>query len=252
MLALAGLFAQGADPLSKAEELYGRADYQASLRLVREDGQASAQALGLIGRDHFMLGDYKKAAEAFERAFRMEPGNSEYAHWLGRSFGRRAETAAPFFTGRYASKAREYFEKAVALDGGNEAALRDLFEYYLEAPGCLGGGFDKAEAIARQIGERNPGQGLVGQAKLANRRHEFDTVDEQLRRVVDMARHGRIAASLAPNSPQVIFARARLYMEQKRNDRARALLNEYLRSNLTPGDPLRVEAQKLLKEASGA
>ena len=252
MLAFAGLFAQGADSLSKAEELYGRADYQASLTLARESGRASAQGLGLMGRDSFMLGDYKKAVEAFERAFRMEPANSEYAHWLGRSFGRRAETAAPFLAGRFASKARGYFEKAVALDPGNEAALRDLFDYYLEAPGALGGGYDKAEAIARQIEQRNPAQGIFDQARLADRRREFDTVDEQLRRAVDLARHGGIVASLAPDSPQVIFARARLYMEQKRNDRARAILNQYLRSNLTPGDPLRVEAQKLLKEASGA
>jgi len=266
LLALRGLFAQAADPLLKAEELYRHADYHASLTLARESGQAGAQALGLIGRDHFMLGDYKKAAEAFERAFSIEPANSEYAHWLGRSFGRRAETAAPFFAPRYESKARGYFEKAVALDPGNEAALRDLFDYYLEAPGYLGGGYDKAEAIARQIGERNPGQGLSDQARLADRRREFDGVDEQLRRVVDMAqrlaRHGRIAASeaafdqadqIAPDSPQVVLARARLYVEQKRNlDRARALLNQYLRSNLTPGDPSREEAEQLLKEASGA
>ncbi len=266
LLALPGLFAQGADPLSKAEELYRHADYQASLTLVRESGPAGTQALGLMGRDRFMLGDYKKAAEAFERAFSMEPANSEYAHWLGRSFARRAETALPFFAPRYASKAQEYFEKAVALDPGNEAALRDLFDYYLEAPGLLGGGYDKAEAIARQIARRNPAQGLSDQARLADRRREFDTVDEQLRRVVAMAqrlaRQGRIAASeaaldqaeqLAPNSPKVVFLRARLYVEQKRNlDRARVLLNQYLRSNLTPGDPSRQEAEKLLKEASGA
>jgi cytochrome c-type biogenesis protein CcmH/NrfG len=222
--------------------------------------------LGLIGRDRFMLGDYKKAAEAFERAFSMEPANSEYADWLGRSFGRRAETASPFFGPRYASQAREYFEKAVALDPGSEAAQRDLFDYYLEAPGFLGGGYDKAEAIARKIAERNPGQGLFDQARLADRRREFDTVDEQLRRVVDMAqrlaRQGRIGASeaafdradqIAPDSPQVVLARARLYVEQKRNlDRARDLLNQYLRNNLTPGDPSRAEAEKLLKEASGA
>src|SRR5580704_9787742 len=266
LLALPGLFAQGADPLSKAEELYRHADYQASLTLVRESGLASAQSLCLIGRDHFMLGDYKKAAAAFERAFSMEPANSEYAHWLGRSFGRRAETAPPFFAPRYGSKAREYFEKAVALDPGNEAALRDLFDYYLEAPGFLGGGYDKAEAIARQIAERNPSQGLLDQTRLANRRRQFDTVDEQLRRVVTraqrLARQGRIGASeaafdkadqIAPDSPQVVFARARLYVEQKRNlDRARALLNQYLRSDLTPGDPSREEAEQLLKEASGA
>lgn len=279
LLALPGLFGQGAgsDPLSKAEELYRSTDYRASLTLLSEHGQTSGQALYLIGRDHFMLGDYKKAAEAFERAFSLEPAKSEYAHWLGRSFGRRAETSAPIFAPLYASKARAYFEKAVALDGGNEEALNDLFDYYLEAPGFLGGGYDKAEAIAQRIAERNPAEGHFAQAQLADKRRQFDTAEEQLRRAMDLAprqvgrildlarylaRHGHIAESeaafdqaekLAPNSPKVYFARARMYIEQKRNlDRARALLNQYLRSNLTPDDPSREQAEKLLKEASGA
>ena len=279
LLGLPGLFGQdpGSDALSKAEELYRRTDYRASLTLLSETGQTSGQALYLIGRDHFMLGDYKKAAEAFERAFRLEPAKSEYAHWLGRSFGRRAETSSPIFAPLYASKARAYFEKAVALDAGNEEALNDLFDYYLEAPGFLGGGYDKAEVIAQRIAERNPAEGHFAQAQLADKRRQFDTAEEQLRRAIDLAprqvgrvldlarylaRHGRIAESeaafdraekLAPDSPKVYFARARMYIEQKRNlERARALLNQYLRSNLTPDDPSREQAEKLLKEASGA
>jgi tetratricopeptide (TPR) repeat protein len=277
LLAWPGLFGQvsplintplpaSEDPLSRAEELYRQTDYPASLTLLRESGRASGKALYLIGRDHFMLGDYKKAAEAFKQAFSMEPGNAEYALWLGRSFGRRAETSIPFFAGSSASQARSCFEKAVALDPKNAEALNDLFDYYLEAPGFLGGGYDKAEAIAQRIAKRNAAEGRFAQARLADRRRQFDTADEQLRRAIDLARdlarHGRIAESesafdqadqLAPNSPQVTLARARMYIEQKRNlDRARALLIQYLRSNSTPGDPSREQAEKLLKEASGA
>ena len=288
LLALLGMFGQAVpvgsfpvpaskDPLSAAEELYGRTDYQASLSLLYQSGQAGGKAFYLIGRDHFMLGDYKKATEALEQAFSMEPANSEYAHWLGRSFGRRAETSSLFFAPSYASKARAYFEKAVALDPDNGEALNDLFDYYLEAPGFLGGGYDKAEAIAQRIAERNPAEGHFAQAQLADRRRQFDTAEEQLRRAIDLAprqvgrlldlarhlaRQGRIedseatfdqAERLAPNSPKVAFARARIYIEQKRNlDRARDLLNQYLRSNLTPDDPSREQAKKLLKEASGA
>jgi tetratricopeptide (TPR) repeat protein len=276
--ALPGLFGQVGvdDPLLKAETLYRETDYRASLTLVRDSGKAGGPALALMGRDYFMLGDYKKAAEVFERAIGMEPANSEYAHWLGRSFGRRAETSSPFFAPVYASKARAYFEKSVALNPENEEALNDLFDYYLEAPGFLGGGFDKAEVIAKRIAERNPAEGHFAQAQLADKRREFDSAEEQLRRAIDLAprqvgrvldlarylaRHGRIeeseaafdrAEQLAPNAPKVYFARARTYIEQKRNlDRAKALLNQYLRSNLTPDDPSREQAEKLLREANG-
>jgi tetratricopeptide (TPR) repeat protein len=269
----------GQDALSKAEEFYRRTDYQTSLALVAEIaqiGQPGGAACSLAGRDYFMLGDYKKATEAFQKALALEPGNSEYAHWLGRSFGRRAETSSPFLAARYASKARSYFEKAVALDPNNEDALSDLFDYYLEAPGFLGGGYDKAEAIAQRIAERNPAEGHFAQAQLADKRKQFDTAEEQLRRAIELAprqvgrmldlarylaQHGRIqeseaafdkAEQLAPNAPKVDFARAGVYVQQKRNlDRAKALLLKYLGSNLTPDDPPREQAKKLLQEVSG-
>ena len=276
VLLLVGSGALAQDPLSKAEELYHRTDYQTSLTMIRESGLASAAAFGLAGQDLFMLGEYKKASEAFERAFALEPANPDYALWLGRSFGRRAETASPFFASSYASKARGYFEKAVALDPKNEQALSDLFDYYLEAPGFLGGGFDKADVIAKRISEQNPAEGHFAQAQLADRRKEFDTAEEHLRRaieltprkvrrVLDLARYlakrGRIsereaafnhAKEMAPDAPVVSFTRAQIYIEQKRNlDQAKALLQQYLRSNLTPDDPSREQAEKLLQEASG-
>jgi tetratricopeptide (TPR) repeat protein len=282
LLAMPALWGQ--DALPKAENLYERTNYGASLALLQESGllgqqagPSAGKAYCLAGRDHFMLGEYKKASEAFEQALALEPANSEYAHWLGRAFGRRAETSSPFSAPLHASKARAYFEKAVELDPTNEEALNDLFDYYLEAPGFLGGGYDKAEALAKRIAERNPAEGHFAQAQLADKRKQFDTAEDQLRRamelaprqvgrVLDLARylakHGRIpeseaafdeAEKLAPNSPKVRFARARTYVEQKRNlDKARVLLNQYLRSDLTPDDPPRQQAEKLLREASGA
>jgi tetratricopeptide (TPR) repeat protein len=265
LLGLAGLLGQSSDPLAKAEELYRRTDYRASLTLARENGRATAQATFLVGRDYYMLGDYKRAAEALERALALEPSNSELAWWLGRSFVRRAELASPFFGAGYASKARAYLEKAVALDPNNEAALRDLFDYYLEAPGSSGSGYDKAERVAQEIAARNPAEGHFVETQLADRRKQFDTTEEQLRRVLNLARElargGRIAQSeaafdraeqIAPDSlGKVSLERARIYVEQRRNlDQAEALLNQYLRSNLKPDDPSREQAERLLKEAA--
>jgi len=112
---------------------------------------------------------------------------------------------------------------------------------------------------------------------LADRRKQFDTAEEHFRRAMELApqqvgrvldlarylaRHGRIQESeaafdkaerLAPSAPKVLFARARIYVEQKRNlAQAKALLQKYLASDLTPEDPSRAQAEKLLKEASGA
>lgn len=281
LFAFPALFAQTtsnpSDPLVKAQDLYNRTDYEASLQTLRGAAPSSTKADFIAGRDYFMLGDYKRATEVLERAVSADTSNAEYALWLGRSYGRRAETASPFSAPKYASKARTYFEKAVQLDPKSQDALSDLFDYYLEAPGFLGGGYEKAEAIAKRMADLNPAEGHLAQAKLADRRKQFDTAAEQLRRAAEVAPHelGRLldlarylakhgqtaesdaafdkAAKLAPDSPQVKFVRAQTLIEQHRNlPEARALLDKYLESNLTADDPSRAQAEKLLKKASGA
>ena len=265
----------GQDSLQRAEELYNKTEYQASLTLLYEVSPHTAAAYNLIGRDYFMLGEYKKATDAFQRALALEPSNSAYAHWLGRAFGRRAETSNPFMAPMHASKARQYFEQAVALDAANDEALNDLFDYYLQAPGFLGGGYEKAEQVAKRIAQRNEAEGHFAQAQLADRRKQYDTAEEQLRRAMELAPHqvGRVldlakylakrgryqeaeatfdrAARIAPASPRIYFDRARVYIEEKRNlDKAKDLLMKYLQSDLTPDDPPREQAAKLLKQVS--
>jgi len=275
LLALTCLYGQVS--LKQAEELYQRTDYKASLALLRDASQHTGAVYCLMGQDYFMLGEYKKATDSFEKALSLEPSNSVYAHWLGRAFGRRAETSGPFTAPMNASKARQYFERAVALDPSNEEALNDLFDYYLQAPGFLGGGYDRAEQIAARIAQQNEAEGHFAQAQLADKRKQFDTAEEQLRRamdlapkqvgrVIDLARYlakrGRFeeseaafdrAEALAPGAPKVYFARARTYIEHKRHlDKAKDLLVKYLHSDLTPDDPPREEAEKLLRQATGA
>src|SRR5579863_10244455 len=83
----------GQDSFKRAEELYQRTDYKSSLTLLRDIATPAGAVYCLMGQDYFMLGEYKKATDSFEKALALQPSNSVYAHWLGRSFGRRAETS---------------------------------------------------------------------------------------------------------------------------------------------------------------
>lgn len=274
LFAATSLFA-GTD-WKQAQQLYQRTDYSASLAILEADSAPSAAAYALIGRNRYMLGEYKKATEALQEAVSLEPSNSSYVLWLGRAYGRRAEKASPLAAPGYASKTREYFEKAVELNPKNEEALNDLFDYYLQAPGFLGGGFDKASALAKRIGELNPAEYHFAQARLAEHKKQYDKAEEQLReaaalapprqvgRIIDLAtylaKQGRYQESdatfqkaerIEPDSPKVMYAKAAVYIEHKRNlAEAKALLQKYLQSNLTPDDPPREEAHKLLKRAN--
>jgi tetratricopeptide (TPR) repeat protein len=260
-----------------AQNLYNRTDYAGTLAMLRGIPNPDAATLGLMGRSEFMLGEFSKATEYFEKAAALAPTNSEYPLWLGRTWGRRAETASPLFAPINASKARRYLERAVALDPGNREALSDLFDYYLEAPGFLGGGLDKAEAVARRLSRTDPPEYHYELAQIATKQKEYGLAEEQLRRameaaprqvghVVDLAkflaRQGRIDESeaalqqadrIAPGSPRLLYERASIYVENRRHlDQARELLKRYLQSNLTPDDPPREAAERLLRQAAGA
>ncbi len=269
--------ALGAGPeFDRARKLYNSTDFDGSLNILQSMPAKDSEVLALMGQDFYMLTDYKKATDELEKAVAAAPSNAEYTLWLARAYGRRAETSSPFTAPGHASKAHHYFEKAVELDSKNLEAINDLFEYYLEAPGFLGGGFDKAQAMATRIAQLDPAEGFWAQAKLAEKRKEYGTAEMNLRRaaaaaprqigkLVDLARlltgQGRYqeadramdaAEQIAPDNPRLLFAKADLYIKSGRHiDLARKLLERYLTCNLTPDDPSRADAQKLLRQASG-
>jgi Flp pilus assembly protein TadD len=267
------LAAAGGD-FDHARKLYNLTDFDQSLKVLLAIPEKDAAIHEFIGRNYYMQGDYKKATEALDKAAAANPDSGEIALWLGRAYGRRAETSSPFTAPGHASKARQWFEKAVELSPKNTEAFSDLFEYYLEAPGFLGGGFDKAQAVAAKMAALDAAEGHWAQAKLAEKRKEFGSAEEQLRRAIEaspqrvgrildlakfLARQGRFqdadqtfarAEKVAPNSPKVIFAKADTYIKTGRNvDLAKVLLKRYLTMKLSPEDPTRADAARLLKQA---
>lgn len=265
-----------AQDLTKAEELYNRTEYERSLALLDRNSNDAPMNF-LIGRNSFMLGNFKGASQAFERAIQATPSNSEYFDWLGRAYGRRAETSNPLMAPAWASRARQAFEKSVQLDPNNRDALADLFDYYLEAPGFLGGGYDKAFAVAEKVSSIDPAEAYYDRFKLDQKRKEFGSAEQHLRQAVAAAPHsvGHIIAlakylasqgrnsesdalfadaqQVAPNNPKVWFAQADVLVKQKRKlSEAKALLTKYMNAPITADDPPRQEALRLLKQVSGA
>ena len=262
--------------LSQAEELYKRTDYERSLALLDLHSNQATTAF-LIGRNYFMLGDFKKSTDYLQKATNADPSNSEYMDWLGRVYGKRAETSNPLLAPGFASKARQAFEKAVELNPKNSDALSDLFDYYLNAPGFLGGGYDKALAVSQKMAAIDPPEGYFEKAKLAQKRKEYQTAEEHLRQAVAVAQHKvghmialakflasegrtresddvfRQAETIAPNAPEIWYARADVLVKQKRNlNEAKNLLEKYMRAQITVDDPPKEDAVRLLKQAGGA
>src|SRR4051812_14930639 len=94
------------DIVNQAHALYQRTEYQASLRILASDPAPDAASYLLMGKNHFMMGDYKKAIESLEKARGLDPTSSEIELWIGRAWGRRAEGGSPFAI-MYASRTRQ-------------------------------------------------------------------------------------------------------------------------------------------------
>ncbi|HUA61150.1 MAG TPA: tetratricopeptide repeat protein [Verrucomicrobiae bacterium] len=273
---LVGVGWAGSPQLDEARRLFAVTDFEHSLSVLRAIPQKDAEVYELMGRNYYILADFRKASDSFEQAFNQQPSNSSYALWLARSYGRRAETSSVLTAPGLASKARQYFERAAQLNPRNIEALTDLFEYYLEAPGFLGGGYEKAQRIAAQIDQVDASEGHWAMYRLAEQRKDFSRAEEQLRRAVEaapkqigklidlarfLAKQGRYqeadqsidrAEQVAPDSARLVFVRADIYIRSNRNlDQARSLLQKYLSLNLTPDDPPRADAARLLRKISG-
>lgn len=269
-------WAQSSTGLKHAVELYQKTQYRDALAIAEPAQPKSAPVYALIGQCYYMMENYKKAGESFEKAIEADPKDSLYWDWLGRAYGKRAESSNPFTAPFYARKARANFEKAVELDTKNLEAVDDLFEYYLEAPGMLGGGTDKAAQLSERIHTIAPARYHSMQARLAEKQKQIPAAEQHLKEAIEaapdeagrlidlarfLARQGRAAESdaaferasqLAPNRADLKFQRARAYIDSGRNtEQARQLLQEYLQLALTPDDPPRADAQKLLQELTG-
>jgi tetratricopeptide (TPR) repeat protein len=268
--------ALAASDLDTARKRYNHTDFAGAAALLEPIAKQDFAASELLGQSFYMLGEYKKSTDAFETAVSLNPNSSSAFHWLGRAYGRRAETSFPVTAVGYAGKARSNFEKAVQLDSRNSEAVNDLFEFYLQAPGFLGGGLDRAAKLADQIARQDAAEGNFAKARIAEQRKEYPAAETYLRRAMELApqQPGRIvdlakflaqrgrfeesdstfvqARKVAPDVPKVLFAEADTYIKSKRKvEEARELLKKYLASNISPDDPPKLEARKLLKQASG-
>lgn len=93
----------------------------------------------------------------------------------------KAQEASVFTKMSWAKKCREAFQKAVNLDSRSIEARFELFHYFLFAPGFAGGGIEKAQAQADELGKIDPLQGRVARAEIAFQQKNTAAGEAELR-----------------------------------------------------------------------
>ncbi len=148
-----------------------------------------AESYNLMCRAYFSLGDWDHGIPYCEKSVKIAPDNSRYHLWLGRIYGEKADRASWFTAAGLAGKVRDQFEAAVKLNPDNVDARTDLAEFYLEAPGIVGGGRDKAEAQANALDKLDPAKAHWVRGRIAEKNKELATAEKEYRAAIEVS-HG--------------------------------------------------------------
>jgi len=203
--------ARSAGPLAEMERLLmqGHADDAiAGLRsLNSQDGQAHL----LLCRAYYSEGVADAAVSECETALRTLGQNSKAQDWMGRAYGIKADKAGPIAGYKLAAKVKAAFESAVELDPRNADAVNDAGEYYVGAPSIVGGGTDKAFALADRVAAQLPYVAHRIRGLAAEKSKDYGTAEREF----------RDAVSTSGNRPDAWFDLGHYY--SKRGQTAQAL-----------------------------
>ncbi|MGB9072813.1 MAG: tetratricopeptide repeat protein [Terriglobales bacterium] len=156
-------------------------------RLSSDPGDA--ESFNLLCRAYFALDDWERAESSCRKAVSLEPNNSRFHLWLGRVYGEKADRSNFLSAAGLAGKTRTEFQRAVDLNPKDMDARLDLAEFYLEAPGIVGGGQDKARAQAKVIGSVSPDREHWIYARIAEKNRDAAAAEREYRQVIDLS-HG--------------------------------------------------------------
>ena len=163
----------------------GRVDEAAaSLRGLLAANPGDGQAHQLLCRIYYAQDMGDNAIRECQLAASSDPASSDNQLWLGRAYGFKASHANPLSALSLAIKVRVAFERAVQLDPENIHALNDLGEFYVAAPALIGGGLDKAQALAARMQLHFPSQAHRLLALIAEKRKEDATAEAEFSNAV--------------------------------------------------------------------
>jgi len=161
----------------------------ALLEPVVQQDASSADAHNLDCRVWLMLGKFDEAVKECEKAVKLQPESSMNHLWLGRALGEKADKASFLNAYSLAKRLRMEFEEAIRLDSRNAEALASMGEFDCDAPGVVGGGLDKAEAVAAQLEKVDLPRAHELRAQIAEQRKDFDVAEHEYKEGIRTGPH---------------------------------------------------------------
>jgi tetratricopeptide (TPR) repeat protein len=146
-----------------------------------------AESSNLLCRAYYALEDWDRAESSCRKAAALAPDNGLFHLWLGRVYGEKADRANFLAAAGLAGKVRGEFERAVQLNPKDIDARLDLTEFYIDAPGIVGGGEDKARAQAESVAVANPAREHWIYARIAEKNKDTANAEREYRQYLELS-----------------------------------------------------------------
>ncbi len=204
--------------LAEQALLFGNLDEAlARTRQILAANPGDGEADLLMCRSLYAEEQANAAIHACEAAVRLMPRSSAAEDWLGRAYGMAAKAAGPISGLSLALKVKAAFAAAVQLDPEDGPAVNDLSEFYIDAPAFLGGGLDKATALAERVQSSLPQQADRIRALAAEKQKDYATAQNAFQ-----------AAAAVANQPAAWVDLGAFYRRRGQYDKAVETLNQTL------------------------
>ncbi len=149
---------------------------------------SDAESANLLCRAYFTLDEWDRAEASCKKATSLEPDNSRYHLWLGRVYGEKADRANFMSAASLAGKVRNEFERAVQLNPKDVEARLDLAEFYVDAPGIVGGGEEKAREQAHAVAAISPAREHWIYARIAEHKKDSTEAEREYHQYIDISK----------------------------------------------------------------
>jgi tetratricopeptide (TPR) repeat protein len=177
-----------ATPSAPADTLLEDGHYKRARALAEERLRTSPndpETLWLVSHVKQAWQDLNAGVEFAEKAVAADPKSARYHLRLAEALGEAAQKAGVLKQIGLARRFKKEIDTTIALDPHNADALTYLMEFYVQAPGIVGGDKTKAHAIPEQILAFDPVKGAFAQVALANHDKQRDGIEQFYRKAVE-------------------------------------------------------------------
>ena len=150
-----------------------------SFNQIKSSDPAFAEARYYLGRIAFQQEAYDDAWDYFKEATKANDQEAKYFTWMGNAIGTIAQSAGKFKQASLAPKIKNAYKKAAELNPKDMDAQWGLVQFYTQAPGFMGGSFEKAEIAARAILDIDKAEGHDALAEVYMSKDEPELAEKE-------------------------------------------------------------------------